>query len=104
MKQVLYNVYDWNEFEDLVLQHFGQPYSFVVDMECGNDSEHKTYAALETEPVPGSNKAKLAEYEKQDIERFKTTGRGSYLYGRLVQDMVNRQLIPPGHYLVTVCW
>lgn len=85
---------DWHAFERLVKRHYGQDFDFVADEECGNDSDHRFH-------MP---KYPLDKWEAERLAEFKATGRGTFLSRTLLQDLVNRDVIPEGTYLIQVSW
>jgi hypothetical protein len=93
-KTVTYFEVEEREFERFVKEIYGHDYSFVADVECGNDSEHSF-------PV---RKSEIDEWDAARLETFKQTGRYDWLVHTLFQDLVNRDLIPEGNYLVSVSW
>ena len=88
-----YNL-DCYEFNDLVKKTYGHQYDFIADMECGNDTSH-TFK-MKKEP--------LFDFDKDDLAEFIKTGRYSYLYHTIFQDLVNRDILPEGNYIIEVCW
>lgn len=84
---------DYSDFEKEVKDAFGQDYSFVADVECGNDSSHQY-------TVDG----KVYEDEEEDIEEFKSTGKYGYLAGTLLNKLAQMGRIERGDYIVEVCW
>jgi hypothetical protein len=85
---------DWHDFNDLVTETYGHEYEFAADVTCGNDSDHAY--TVKKEP--------LDEYHQKRLDEFKATGKYGYLIGTLLTDLVNRELIPEGNYLISVSW
>ena len=98
MKKVTRIEMDYSELEALVQKTYGlkKRWSFVADEECGNDSSH-TYSVMEKEELDEFDKEDLAEFIAKD-------GFKPYMTSRLMQDMVNRDILEPGNYLIEVCW
>lgn len=89
MKTVTYTEIGWHELEQLVKEHLGvEDWSFVADVECGNDSQH-TFEI---------NWRNVIEQWKEYGESQWT--RPNYYIARLIEMCV----IPEGNVLVTVCW
>jgi hypothetical protein len=82
------------EFEKIVKEHYGQEYEFVADVECGNDSDH-TYKI---------EKEELSKWNTEDLTEFKLTGKYGWLARTLFQDLVNKDILQPGAYVVQVSW
>jgi hypothetical protein len=101
MREVKYHELKYNEFKKLVKETYNQNYKFVADVECGNDSDHSYNDIKKT--VLDENDA-LDKYEIDEITDFKQNGKYNYLASTLLQDLVNRELLPEGNFLITVSW
>ena len=85
---------DYDELEDLIRGEFGHEFSVASDLEIGNDSA-KTFI-FKPEVID--------EYDQNKIDGFKKSGKGSYLLRILMQDLVNREVLPAGNYVIEICW
>jgi hypothetical protein len=94
MKTVTVHEMDDNEFDELVLTRYGHDFAFAADRECGNDTQHR----FEVQRKP------LDEWEQADLDKFTTSGEGSFLARMLLKDLVNQQVLPEGIYLINVSW
>lgn len=82
------------DFEELVRATYGRTdYKYVI--ECGNDFD-RTYENI--------YKKDLDEYQLRGLEKFMTIGKYSFLDYTLIQDLVNKGLLPEGNILIQVCW
>lgn len=95
MKTMVYNEMSYHEFEELVEATYGRKYEFVVDEECSNHSNHSYH---------NFKKDSLDEWETEDFQKFLDIGSYQFLSCILLQDLVNKELIPEGNYLITVSW
>ena len=95
-------ILEYNDFDKLVRKTYNQYYDFVVDMECGNDSEH-LFRDIGNESLYVGNKI-LSKWEIQDMNTFIKTGRYCHMAGTLLEDMAMKKVIPPGNYLIEVSW
>jgi hypothetical protein len=86
---------DYNDLDNFILAEYGQRFDVVADLESGNDSQHVI-------SIP--KKIALDEYNLNALGRFIKEGTGSYLTQVLLQDLVNKNRIPIGDYLIEVCW
>jgi hypothetical protein len=77
-------------------------YDFVADIECGNDSSHEYDGITKTEAA----KEFESSYYREEFEDWKNsnakTGLGSAHL--ILLDLVQRDLIPEGDYIIWVCW
>ncbi len=94
MKEITYQVMSDSEFNELVKHTYGHEYNFAMDNECGNDSQH-TF-----NKINGVQES----YDIEDLEKFKKTGNSFMITRVLLNDMVNKNILPVGNYLITVCW
>lgn len=96
-KKVSYIEVEYGDFEALVMETYDlDEWSFVADIECGNDSSHD-FTIDEDDTVSPWDKDKIRKF----IESNGTTG---YMTQALLADMHNKGLISPGNYLIQVCW
>lgn len=87
---------DSHELEQFVQANYpgAKEYSFVADTECGNDSVH----SFDLDGSPPD------EWGQKKVADFAAGKRVSFVTRTLLQDMCSRCLIPPGKWLVSVCW
>lgn len=93
-KVEFYLTVGYSDFDRFVTKEFGQPFEFAADQESGNDQDH-SFAVT---------KSPLSRYEDEHLKEFRVTGRYSFLARVLLQDMVNRDVLPEGNYLIQVSW
>ncbi len=86
---------DYDELEKIIFKAYNQKFCFVADNELGNDSSWNRAFDLN---------CPLEDYEVEELEKFKLTGKGDYLTNTIMQDMVNNNVIPSGEYLISVSW
>src|SRR4051812_37358556 len=86
---------DVHKLEQLIKEYYVHEYEIVPQEEWSNDSEHT---------IDVSKKEEMDEYDAGDIEDFKKSGDGGYMIHRLMQDMVNNDVIPAGEYVLNICW
>lgn len=96
MKMITKTVHlvDYNDLESTVKREYGYEWSFVADQECNNDSA-QTFLGRERE---------LDNWERERLNNFITTGAGTFLFHSLMQDMINRNVLPEGEYVIKVSW
>lgn len=100
-KTVTLHRVDYHELERYVNEFYGiekdslkRGWSFVADMECGNDTSI-------TFGVDG----KIDKWEEQELQKFKTDHRKTgWVTGALLNDLCREGLIVQGEYLIDVCW
>lgn len=86
----------YGDFDDVVKEVYGHEYECVADMEWNNDSSYvRNNIRCGTE---------LANYECNDIRIFQQDGYYSYMFDTLLQDLVNRGVLPEGNWTVNVTW
>lgn len=88
---------DYSEFDRFIMQEYGitRRWTIVADQEGKNDS---------TIELTAEEGEEVDEYDKEQIEKFRGTGNGSFIAQALLQDCANRGLIPFGTYIVRVSW
>jgi hypothetical protein len=89
---------DYIELEELVQKTYGlkKRWSFVADQELNNDS---------CQSFDFTEKEELEEFDKADLELFiAKDGFKNWMAPILMQDMVNRDILPLGNYVIEVCW
>ena len=97
VNQKVTNHLDYNDFERIVQEVYGQRYEFVADEEASNYMS-KSYNGI----LKGGENYRL-DWQK-DIEKFKNTGHYSYLAQTLLYDLVQNDYIPEGDYVIEVSW
>ena len=96
MRTVIYNEFDYQEFDELVNKYY-QP---KVRFECISDSEWHNDSAYTFVSI---KKQELDEYEKDSIAKM-IVGEGYYSVNYILKDLVTKGILPEGHYLIAVCW
>jgi hypothetical protein len=86
---------NYNDFETFVLTEYGHEFSVAEDTDSGNDTTVR-FDVSETKA--------LDEWDQQRLAAFRRAGRGSYLTQTILQDAVNRGLIPHGVYNIRISW
>lgn len=86
---------DYFDLEELVKRVYSQSeYSFVADEEMGNDSQ-KLYRDINGE---------VDEYDEEKVKNFRENGGYSYSSNAILNDLCRNKHIPPGNYLIDICW
>lgn len=85
---------EYNELNDLIEEIYGKKFDFLGDRESGNDITHR----FDVE------KKELDEYEIEQLNDWKIRGTYNWVTDIVLMDMCNNDHIPPGIYLVNVCW
>lgn len=90
-----YITVDYHELDNLINNEFSPPlkYGVAVDEETGNDTS-LTYN------VDGI----VQDYDKNEITKFKETGRGMYLTRSLLNYLAAEGKIEKGQYLIKISW
>lgn len=92
-------VVDYWDLEELIKEVYNQEdYEFTADMECGNDTK-KSFKVKK-----GEFEGSLGEYYRKDIQKFIDKGEYSYLAGKLLNDLADKDIIQEGDYLINVSW
>lgn len=86
-----------SEFDDLVKVNYPSvnDFSFVADKEGSNDTAYSYY---------DMKKKDLDKYDQKKVDEFNSQGYGEFMSYILFQDMVNRDILPEGNYLIEVNW
>lgn len=84
------------ELERFIKEHYpaAKMYSFVADQEARNDSQHRF--RVKKEPLDEYDQKRVADFSAGQVEAQMTSC--------LLSDLCNRDLIPEGTYVVSVCW
>lgn len=93
--QKVVNEMDYNDFDRIVQEVYGKPYAFVAEEEVGN-YQAKTYSNIKKE--------ELDEYDSNQLETFKNTGKCCYIASVLLQDLVNNDYLPEGDFVIEISW
>ena len=93
MKIKTFYVMEYFEFEELVQDALKQKYSFMNDMDVGNDSD-STFMDIGNDIY--------YDYEKEDLRRFVGCGEGKFLARTLLKHLVAIEKLNPGNYLIQV--
>ena len=86
---------DYADLEQEVEAAYGHEWSFVADVECGNDTTHA---------FNGIGVGVIGAYDREALDKFIMTGKGQFLARLLLNDLVRANKIAPGDYLVRVSW
>ena len=94
--KIVHNL-SWHEFEDFVKNTYGvDQYDFVQSEEVNNDS---------CTPYQDIMKCKLEEWDEKRVSNFvKADGNITFIAITLLQDMVNKDVLPEGTFMIDVCW
>jgi hypothetical protein len=87
---------DYTDLEEFIKFVYGDEidYDFCSDREASNDSVYDFNVCKE----------KIDGYDQEQLDIFKQGQSGSWMTQTILTDLCNRDLIPEGEYLVTVCW
>jgi hypothetical protein len=88
---------DYGKFEELVNHVYCiNDFSVPCDQEIGNDS----YIFFKEAD------GKLDKWNEEDLKKFiESNGNdGSYMTRILLNDMIRKNVIPPGNYLIQISW
>ena len=88
-------ILDYSEFDALTKEVYGREYDFVPSEEANNDSEYY---------FPKVTAAGLDEYDSEQLRKFINGEEVNWLTRALLQDLCFKGEIPPGNYLIRVCW
>ena len=86
---------DYADLEQEVEAAYGHEWSFVADVEGSNDTAHA---------FDGVHGGEISDYDRDELNKFITTGQGQFLARLLLDDLVRTGRIAPGDYLVRVSW
>jgi len=95
MKTKTFYVMDDDELNELIQEALNKKYSFMADMDIGNDSDS---AFMDI------NGDSFYDYERNDLERFRSCGEGKYLARLLLKYLVAINKLKSGNYLIRVCY
>ena len=99
-KQETYYILDSKELDQLIQQHFKKPdFNCVVAYEWFNDSEH-TGIVL----VSNLENDELAQKDLQKFIQNPDTPDYPVHWSFLLAELVRRNEVPEGNYLIEVCW
>lgn len=93
--QKVINELDYNDFDRIVQEVYDKPYEIVADEEAGN-YQAKTYGDVKKE--------ELDEFDVEQLEKFKNTGKYYYLSRIILQDLVNNDYLPEGDFVIEIFW
>lgn len=82
------------DLEEAIQEEYGQPFEILADLEASNDTAKKI----------SFTKSPLSIGKAKDVAVFRVSGRGNWLTYTLMQDMVNRELLPEGEYVIEISW
>lgn len=88
---------DCYDFQEFVCEVYGVTgFNFAASEESGNDTSHEFTARA---------KSDWASYDEDDLAEFKSSnGTRNFVTHLLMDDLVRRELIPTGNYVVRVSW
>lgn len=96
MKTVTYYEMEYPEFDKLVSETLGIDYESVAENEWNNDSSYD-FKGIKKEP--------LDEYDAKRIALHQQGSRTYNLWAYIVlRELVNRDVLPEGDYIIQVCW
>ena len=88
---------DYSELEALIKKEYRHLYEIMPSEEVGSSQ----YAATYTQHV---SKGEIADYDVEEFDIFKSTGKGSFILSTILQDMCNKDLLEAGEYIIDVNW
>jgi len=97
MKQKTVWFTDYKELEELITKTYGRDYEILASEEMGS-SQYAAYWNTTVEDKP------LEDYEIDDLQVWKDTGKGQFIVSTILQDMCLRKIIPEGEYAVGINW
>lgn len=115
MKTATYNEIDYNDFDDLVNKHFNTPgfFEFVASEECGNGSSH-SYMNVTKEEYNKEIEAGLLgslyvlDHKQNKYfslqEAFENRIFPMYCGYAVLLELVGKEVLPEGNYLINVFW
>lgn len=89
-----YYVVDYLDLEKEIEATYGRNFNVTADLECANDTTHSF--VVKRKP--------LSKWDEKELRRFVNGENPSYILHTLMQDLVNREAIPAGNWLVEVYW
>lgn len=97
-KQQTYYVIDSSDFDLLIQAELGVGYNSVAANEWSNDTSYTAHIT----------KQGYDHYSKQSVQDF-IIGKGlremkTDLWICILEHLAVKEVIPEGHYLITVCW
>lgn len=94
-KEVRYFKVDSSDLEDLIQETYKIRYEMAAQEEWSNDSSH-SYNNID---------GKLTKLGEKDLVSFIETEKTEFGITKvLLNDLVRKNLIPAGNWLITVCW
>lgn len=97
VNQKVINELDYNDFDRIVQEVYGQDYEIVADEEAGN-YQSKTYDNI-TKDAP-----RYRLDGEKELEAFKTSGKYFMLARVLLRDLVDNDYLPEGDYVINISW
>lgn len=86
---------DYGDLEEFLMGVYSLSSRFEL-LESPNDTTHD---------VGKVAKRDLSDYDQKNLEKIGKNGSAEYCFLYIIfQDLVNKDLIPEGHYQVNVCW
>jgi len=84
----------YRDFDSFVESVYGRPFSVTFSEEMSNDS---IYSFNRINGV-------IKDYDEDDLKLFLANEKDSYMARLLLNDLVRKNLIEPGDYVINVCW
>ena len=88
---------DYSDLEKLIQEVYSQEYEIMPSEEVGSSQ----YAATYTQNI---KKGELNNFDKTKFEKWKSTGKGSFILHVIMQDLANKDIIEEGEYIIDVNW
>lgn len=85
---------DYNDLDQFIKEEYGVEYESAAYEEWSNYQSHEKTV----------QKEELDEFETKELENFKGGKPKHYMIGTILKDLVNRDRIPEGDYVISVFW
>jgi hypothetical protein len=92
IEQATFNVVSYENLQEIIREVFGQTIQLVAAQNWNNDSQYVVYSFDDDDA-----------YAAADIARFVENGTWPGI-AVVLEELIRRNYIPPGDYLITVCW
>jgi hypothetical protein len=93
-KKTIIELIDY-EFSEFVSKYYGHDFEFLADQEVCNDSAH-SFTILE--------KKELDKNAIEKLNKLKNNGIYMSLSRIILQDLVNKDELPAGEFIISVSW
>lgn len=84
----------YRDFNSFVESVYGRPFSVTSSEEMKNDSVYSFNG------IDGI----IEDYDEEDLKLFLADEKDSYMARLLLNDLVRKNLIEPGDYIISVSW